>query len=267
MPLLAPRGAAGPAASSALSLLDRRARATCPRASRRCAARSTGATTCSTPASRRCCAAWPSSPAASTSEAAEAAQRGDDRRAGPAASIRSRPSPRSSIAACCTARRAWRPSPGSRCSRPCVPTCASASPTRERRRPRTCGWPGSARNSSAQRRARLPRDPVRGRARPAGPRAEQPARRPRQPSWPASQRSRSSSAPICFASGAARHVREGRDWLERALRAGGPDVPPAVRAASALRGHVAGATSRATTVLGAVWRASAWRRRSRPTTP
>ena len=28
----------------------------------------------------------------------------------------------------------------------------------------------------------------------------------------------------------ARHVREGRDWLERALRAGGPDVPPAVRA-------------------------------------
>jgi non-specific serine/threonine protein kinase len=28
----------------------------------------------------------------------------------------------------------------------------------------------------------------------------------------------------------ARHVREGRDWLERALRAGGPDVAPAVRA-------------------------------------
>jgi predicted ATPase/DNA-binding CsgD family transcriptional regulator len=28
----------------------------------------------------------------------------------------------------------------------------------------------------------------------------------------------------------ARHVREGRDWLERALRAGGPDVPPDVRA-------------------------------------
>ena len=28
----------------------------------------------------------------------------------------------------------------------------------------------------------------------------------------------------------ARHVREGRDWLERALRAAGPDVPPAVRA-------------------------------------
>jgi predicted ATPase/DNA-binding CsgD family transcriptional regulator len=28
----------------------------------------------------------------------------------------------------------------------------------------------------------------------------------------------------------ARHVREGRNWLERALRAGGPDVPPAVRA-------------------------------------
>jgi predicted ATPase/DNA-binding CsgD family transcriptional regulator len=28
----------------------------------------------------------------------------------------------------------------------------------------------------------------------------------------------------------ARHVREGRDWLERALRAGGPDVPPGVRA-------------------------------------
>ena len=28
----------------------------------------------------------------------------------------------------------------------------------------------------------------------------------------------------------ARHVREGRDWLERALRAGGPDAPPAVRA-------------------------------------
>ena len=30
----------------------------------------------------------------------------------------------------------------------------------------------------------------------------------------------------------ARHVREGRDWLERALRAGGPDVPPGVRAAA-----------------------------------
>ena len=28
----------------------------------------------------------------------------------------------------------------------------------------------------------------------------------------------------------ARHVREGRDWLERALLAGGPDVTPAVRA-------------------------------------
>jgi predicted ATPase/DNA-binding NarL/FixJ family response regulator len=28
----------------------------------------------------------------------------------------------------------------------------------------------------------------------------------------------------------ARHVREGRDWLERALRAGGPGVPPAMRA-------------------------------------
>src|SRR6185312_1872667 len=29
-----------------------------------------------------------------------------------------------------------------------------------------------------------------------------------------------------------RHVREGRDWLERALTAGGADVPPAVRAAA-----------------------------------
>jgi predicted ATPase/DNA-binding CsgD family transcriptional regulator len=30
----------------------------------------------------------------------------------------------------------------------------------------------------------------------------------------------------------ARHVREGRDWIERALRAGGPDVPPTARASA-----------------------------------
>jgi DNA-binding CsgD family transcriptional regulator len=35
---------------------------------------------------------------------------------------------------------------------------------------------------------------------------------------------------------AARHVREGRDWLERALRAGGPDVPPDVRARALFAG-------------------------------
>ena len=63
----------------------------------------------------------------------------------------------------------------------------------------------------------------------------------------------------------ARHVREGRDWLERALRAGGPDVPPAVRAerCSPPRGW---RISRATTTPGAAWRTSAWPRRSRPTT-
>ena len=81
----------------------RRARATCRRASGRCAAPSTGATTCSSPTSRRCCAAWRPSPTASTSQAVEAAQRGDGgalRGAG-ARSDRHARRP-SSIAACCS---------------------------------------------------------------------------------------------------------------------------------------------------------------------
>ena len=58
--------------TSRLHAADRRRRATCPRASRRCATRSTGATTCSTRPSRRSSRGWRCLSGGCTLEAAEA---------------------------------------------------------------------------------------------------------------------------------------------------------------------------------------------------
>ena len=96
--------------------LDTSARATCRRASGRCAARSTGATTCSRCRSRPCCVGWRRSPAASTSTRWRRPSAATAACSGRWSSTRSPPSPPSSIAACCIARPARRPSRGSRCS-------------------------------------------------------------------------------------------------------------------------------------------------------
>ena len=76
--LLAPAELLGAARQPLLALADARRPRRSRRASRRCARRSTGATSCSTTASGRCSRGSASSPAASTLEAAEAGRRGGD---------------------------------------------------------------------------------------------------------------------------------------------------------------------------------------------
>ena len=83
--------------------------------------------------------------------------------------------------------------------------------------------------------------------------------------WRASRRSRWALEPICSASGA--HVTSARGATGSSEHCG-PAAPTCRRRCAPERSSRPRGwrTSRATTVLGAVWRASAWRRRSRPTT-
>ena len=145
-------------------------------------------------------------------------------------SIRSPRWPPSSIAACCIARPARRPSRASRCSSPCAATCASAWPRPAKRPRRTCGWRMVCAAAARPRGPRLPRHAL-GRRSSTGSIASSTTSARRSTScWRGEPARALDLGADLYRFWSARHVREGRDWLERALRAGGPDVPPAVRA-------------------------------------
>ena len=243
----------------------RRARATCRRASGRCAARSTGATTCSSADEQALLRRLAAFPGGFDVQAVEAAQRGDGgvlapleldpistlaalvdrsllyREAGSAAeprfsmlvTVRSYLRERLAEAGEETAADLWM-AHGVRRGGASAPTASSAPASRA-----TSSTGSTASSTTSELRSTC--------------------------WWRASRRARWTSEPICFASGA--HVTSARGATGSSERCG-PAAPTCRRPCAPERSSRPRGwrTSRATTVLGAAWRTSAWRRRSRPTT-